>query len=73
MFEDGVKSYFFSISVIKFEICRIYVIESKLRPRLPNAYPGKCLPTKFNTITNLPGKILVHKNCNICNNLPGKC
>ena len=44
-----------------------------LRPHLLNAYLGKCLSTKFNTITNLPGKILVHKNCTVRHNLPDKC
>ena len=46
---------------------------SPFRPRLPNAYPGKCLPTKFNTVTNLSGKMLIHKKCTVCNNLPGEC
>ena len=30
--------------------------QNTFRPHLPNACPGKCLPTKFNTITNLLGR-----------------
>jgi len=39
----------------------VLILKTILRGRLPNTYPGKCLPAKLNTIGYLPGKILVHK------------
>jgi len=50
----------------------IIILFRRLTSRLPNSYPSKYLPTKFNTTGCLPGKILVHKNGIVCNNLPGK-
>ena len=60
----------------RFDIIQTSKIKKKLafaqqnhsKTRLPNAYPSKCLPTKFNTIS----KILVHKNGVVCINLLGK-